>query len=187
VLHALPVFYHFRATYAVWHDKKAVLMATLFEPFALWLAVHEAPSLEELPLVSVSKGRVVHASKTAKQLGVTPGLSLATALTKAPDLADSHAQPLGIEALSIELSGLTRLAKQGTLWPRKERLEEAVAAVEARFPRAILKLVEDDPYALASEHSVRFVVRSSGEEVSRAPEADAPGGPDRRERQPLEA
>jgi len=397
-------------------------MATLFEPFPLWLAVHEAPSLEGLPLVSVSKGRVVHASKTAKQLGVTPGSSLATALTKAPDLeaveaasphltaswerlveevsglslmleslsqgrlvmelepgdaamlaesyrvrvglaesvevaviaalisspgkvrridaerqealidalplyvlrglgvskealerlewlgveqvgqlrvwkkaqvlaylgtegkellpylfgpyrtrlgrytpspristqltfdeplaephmlhpaveqlvvrlidqlggraaskltvtalshglelkatrlskvplkqagelnrlallalADSHAQPLGIEALSIELSGLTRLAKQGTLWPRKERLEEAVAAVEARFPRTILKLVEDDPYALASEHSVRFVVRSSGEEVSRAPEADAPGGPDRRERQPLEA
>lgn len=422
VLRALLVFYHFRATYAVWHDKKAVLMAALFEPFPLWLAAWDTPSLEGLPLVSVSKGRVVHTSKTARQVGVTPGSSLATALTKAPDLEaveaasphltaswerlveevsglslmleslsqgrlvmelepgdaammaesyrvrvglaesvevaviaalisspgkvrqitaerqealidalplyvlrglgssketlerlkwlgvdkvgqlrawkeaqvlaylgvegrgllpylfgpyrtqlgrytpsprlsaqlafdeplsephmlhpvveqlvvqlvdqlggraafrltvtalshglelkatrlskvplkqageitrlfllaleDTHAQPLGVEALRVELSGLTRPTRQGTLWPRKERLEEAVAAVEARFPRAILKLVEDDPYALAPEHIVRFVVRSSGEEVSRAPEADAAGGPDRRERQPLEA
>lgn len=422
VLHALPLFYHFCAVYAVWHDERAVLMAALFEPFPLWLTVWETPSLEAVPLVSLHRGRVVHTSKTAKQLGIIPGSSLSTALTKAPDLEaveaaspyltasweglveelsgltrtletpaqgrllmelepadaaqlaesyrvrvglaesveiaviaalisspgkvrqvatdrqealldalplyilkclglsvgtlerltwlglkrvgqlrawkkvqvsaylgteaktllpylfgpyrtqlgrytpaprisatlafdeplseprmlhlaveklaaelvalldgktasrltvialgyglelkatrlskaplqrlaettrlafltleDTRAQPLGIEALALELSGLTRPAEQGRLWPQKERLEEAVAAVEARFPKAILKLVEDDPYALASEHSVRFVVLSTGEEVTREAEALAPERADQRAGQPLEA
>lgn len=122
--------------------------------------------------------------KAASRLSVTAlshGLELkATRLSKAPlqrageitrlallTLEDTRAQPLGIDALTMELSGLTRPAKQGTLWPQKERIEQAVAAVEARFPRAILKLSQDDPYSLASEHNVRFVVRSTGEEVSR--------------------
>ena len=86
MLFALPLFYHKRAVYAVWHDIRAVLMAALFEPFSLWLATWETPSLEAVPLISLHKGRVVHTSKTAKQLGVTTGASLATALTKAPDL-----------------------------------------------------------------------------------------------------
>ncbi len=422
VFHALLLFYYFRATCAVWHDKRAVLMAALFEPFPLWLAIWETPSLEAVPLVSLHKGRVVHASIVAKRVGITTGSSLATALTKAPDLeavaaacpylaaswerlvedisglslvlespmqgrllmeleasdaaqlaesykvrvglaesvevaviaalisspghvklveaerqerlidalplyilrglglsagtlerlswlgieqvgqlrawkkpqvlaylgpegkgplpylfgpyrthlgrytptprigaqlafdeplsephllhpaveelvaklvtrldgkaasrlsitalshglelkatrlsklplkrageitrlafstlTDTHAQPLGIDALMLELSGLTRPARQGALWPRRERLERAVAAVEARFPKAILKLSQDDPYSLASEHNVRFVVRSTGEEVNLEAESDASGGIDRRERQPLEA
>ena len=102
-------------------------------------------------------------------------------------LEDTHAQPLGIEALTVELSGLSRPSEQLSLWPQKERVAYAIEVVETRFPRAILKLVEDDPYSLASEHSVRFVVRSTGEEVGR--EAGTPAGqrPDRRERHPLEA
>jgi len=422
VLFALPSFYHFHVVYAVWHDKRAVLMAALFEPFPLWLAVWETPTLEGIPLVSLHQGRVVHASRQAKKLGIAVGSSLATALIKAPDLEaveatspyltaswerlveevsglslvlespmqgwllmdlelidaaqlaesykvrvglaesvevaiiaalisspgrvrrveverqellidalplyilkglglsagvqerlswlgikqvgqlrawkkpqvlaylgpegkgllpylfgpyrtqlgryapapcisaqlafdepvtephmlhpavdqlveklvalldgraasrlsvtalsqglelkairlskaplqrtgevtrlalltfeDTRAQPLGIDALSVELSGLTRPEKQGSLWPQKERIELAVAAVEARFPRAILKLSQDDPYSLASEHNVRFVVRSTGEEVNHEAGPATPKRYDRRAGQPVEA
>ena len=422
MLFALPSFYHKQVVYAVWHDKRAVLMAALFEPFSLWLAEWETPSLEGFPLVSLSKRRVIHVSKTARQLDITTGSSLATALTKAPDLEaveaaspyltaswerlveevsglslvlespmqgrllmalepsdaaqlaasykvrvglaesvevaviaalisspgkvrrvdaerqerlidasplyilkglglsasvqerlgwlgveqvgqlrawkkpqvvaylgaedkgllpylfgpyrtqlgrytpaprisaalafdeplsephllhpaldqlvaklmelldgkaasrlsvtalshglelkatrlskaplqhageitrlalltleDTRAQPLGIDTLSVELSGLTRPAKQGSLWPQKERIEQAVAAVEARFPRAILKVSQDDPYSLASEHNVRFVVRSTGGEVSREESLSEREHRDRCERSPVEA
>ena len=111
--------------------------------------------------------------KAASRLSVTAlshGLELkATRLSKAPlqrageitrlallTLEDTRAQPLGIDALTVELGGLTRPAKQGALWPQKERIEQAVAAVEARFPRAILKVSQDDPYSLASEHNDPF-------------------------------
>ena len=422
MLFALPLFYHERAVYAVWHDIRAVLMAALFEPFPLWLAVWETSSLAAVPLISLHKGRVVHTSKTARQVGIVSGSSLATALTKAPDLEaveaagpyltaswerlveevsglsfvlespmpgrllmelelsdaaqlaesykvrvglaesvevaiiaalisspgrvrqvdaerqerlidalplyilkglglsqgvherlgwlgveqvgqlrawkkpqtvaylgaegkgllpylfgpyrtqlgrytpaprisvqlafdeplsephmlhpalgrlieqlvallsgkaasrlsiaalshglelkatrlskvplqrageimrlalltleDTRAQPLGIETLSVELGGLTRPAKQGVLWPQKERIEQAVAAVEARFPNAILKLSQDDPYSLASEHNVRFVVRSTGEEVSREESSSERERRDRLERSSVEA
>jgi len=43
----------------------AVLMAALFEPFPLWLAAWEHHSLEAIPLVSVHKGRIVHASQSS--------------------------------------------------------------------------------------------------------------------------
>ncbi len=419
---ALPLFYHTQAVYAVWHDIRAVLMAALFEPFPLWLAEWEVPSLAAVPLVSRHKSKVVHASSAARSLGIKAGSSLATALAKAPDLEiveaespyltaswerlveelsgltrtlespslgrllmelepadaaqiagtyrvrvgmaeslevavlaalisspgqvkvvepdrqehlldalplyvlkgvglsqralddfgwlgvqrtgelrrwskvqvmaylgrsgkgvmpylfgpyrtylgryappprlsaqavfeepqceplvlhpaleqlcaglsarmedkaasrltitvrsqgltfqatriakeplkrgdvmfrlallaleDTHAQPLGIEALTVELSSLSRPSEQLSLWPQKERVAYAIEVVEARFPRAILKLVQDDPYALASEHNVRFVIRSTGEEVVR--EAGTPAGerPDRREGPPVRA
>lgn len=102
-------------------------------------------------------------------------------------LSDTHAQPLGIEALTVELSGLSRPSEQLSLWPQKERVAYAIEVVEARFPRAILKLVKDDPHALASEHNIRFVVRSTGEEVSREASTPSSQHPDRRERHPLEA
>ena len=95
-----------------------------------------------------------------KQLGETNRLALLA-------LEDTHAQPLGIDTLTLELSGLTRPAKQGALWPQKERLEQAVAAVEARFPKALLKGAATDPYALASEHAFHLIVRSTGEEINR--------------------
>lgn len=102
-------------------------------------------------------------------------------------LADTQAQPLGIDTLTITLSGLSRPAEQGSLWPRKERVAFAVEVVETRFPGALLHLVQDDPYSLASEHSVRFVTRTTGEEVSREANPAAPKGHDRRERSPVTA
>jgi nucleotidyltransferase/DNA polymerase involved in DNA repair len=102
-------------------------------------------------------------------------------------LADTHAQLLGIKMLTVELSGLSRPSEQLSLWPQKERVAYAIEVVETRFPRAILKLVEDDPYALASEHTVRFVVRSTGEEVSSEAGTPSSQRPDRREGPPIRA
>jgi len=138
------------------------------------------PALEKLgSQVFVNLGN--RAASRLTVVALCQGLELkATRMSKTPlrhageiirlallTLDDTHAPPLGIDALTLELSGLSRPAKQGALWPHKEQLERAVAAVEARYPGAILKLSQDDPYTLASEHSVRFVVRSTGEEVSR--------------------
>lgn len=124
-----------------------------------------------LTVRAVSQGLEFKATRISKtllrQIGETNRLALLT-------LDDTDAQPLGIDTLTLELSGLTRPAKQGALWPQKERIEQAVAAVEARYPKALLKITEADPYALASEHTVHFVVRSTGEEVSRET-----GAPDR--------
>ena len=102
-------------------------------------------------------------------------------------LEDTQAQPLGIDALTVTLSGLSRPAEQGSLWPRKERVAFAVEVVEARFPGSLLKLVQDDPYSLASEHTIRFVAHSTGEEVDRETSSSAPERHPRREGQPIKA
>jgi len=102
-------------------------------------------------------------------------------------LEDTHAQPLGIETLSVTLGGLSRPAEQGSLWPQKERAAFAVEVVEARYPGAILKLSQGDPYALASEHRYYFTLRSTGEEVSRAERPTTAQRYDRRQGQPVEA
>ena len=117
-----------------------------------------------LTVVALSHGLELKATRMSKtplrHAGEISRLALLT-------LEDTRAPPLGIDVLRVELSGLSRPAYQGRLWPRKERLEQAVKTVEARYPGAILKLSQDDPYSLASEHRVRFVVCSTGEEVSR--------------------
>ena len=61
-------------------------MAALFEPYSLWLAEWESPALAAVPLVAVSKTRVVYASTSAKALCVKANSSLASALAKAPEL-----------------------------------------------------------------------------------------------------
>jgi protein ImuB len=131
-----------------------------------------------------SQGLEIKATRIAKQPLKRGDVMFRLALLA---LEDTHAQPLGIEALTVELSGLFRPSEQLSLWPQKERVEYAIEVVETRFPGAILKLVQDDPYSLASEHNVRFVVRSTGEEVVR--EAAVPAGerPDRRQGPPVRA
>ena len=158
------------------------------------------PALDELASqVSVKLGG--RAASRLTVVALNQGLELrATRISKTPlhrareiirlallTLEDTHAQPLGIDALTLELSGLSRPARQGSLWPQKERLEQAVKAVEARYPGAVLKLSQDNPYSLASEHQVRFVVRSTGEEVMREANPTTREHHDRREGQPIKA
>ena len=143
------------------------------EPHALYPALEAlvAQAIEKLggraasrlTVRALSQGLEFKATRVAKtplqQIRETNRLALLA-------LDDTDAQPLGIDELTLELSGLSRPVKQGTLWPRKERIEQAVAAVEARYPKTLLRVTEADPYALASEHTVHFIVRSTGEEVS---------------------
>lgn len=144
----------------------------------------ETRAASQLTVVALSHGLELKATRIAKAPLRHAGEIIRLALLT---LEDTHAPPLGIDALTLELSGLSRPAKQGALWPHKERLEQAVAAVEARYPGAILKLSQDDPYALASEHRVRFVIRSTGEEVSRAERPTTAERHHRRHGQPVEA
>jgi len=73
-----------------------------------------------LTVVALSHSLELKATRIAKAplryVGEITCLSLLT-------LDDTHAPPLGIDALTLELSGLSRPAKQGALWPHKERLE----------------------------------------------------------------
>ncbi len=148
------------------------------------VALLDGKAASRLSVIALSHGLELKATRFSKaplqRTGEVTRLALLT-------LEDTRAQPLGIDALSVELSGLTQPAKQGTLWPQKERLERAVAAVEARFPNAVLKLSQDDPYSLASEHNIRFVVRSTGEEVSREAGPATAERYDRHAGQPVEA
>ncbi len=137
-----------------------------------------------LTVVAVSQNLVYRATRIAK----TPLRELAQLERLALlALGDTQAQPLGIDTLTVTLSGLSRPAEQGSLWPQKERAAFAVEVVEARYPGAILKLSQGDPYALASEHRFHFTSRSTGEEVSRAERPTAAERHDRREGQPVEA
>ena len=97
-------------------------------------------------------------------------------------LEESHAQPLGVESLKLELSALSRPSTQGTLWQQKENREKAIRTVSERFPDALLRLEQLDPYALASEHTYRFVSLQTGEEVNDATPDVAP----KREPEPAE-
>ena len=137
-----------------------------------------------LSVRAVCQGLEHRASRLSKTLLRRPGELYRLALLT---LDDTKAQPLGIEALTLELSGLSRPSVQGGLWPRKERLEHAVAAVENRFPKAVLRLVEDDPFALASDRRVRLVVRATGEEVGRETLDDPGERLNERKRAPLRA
>lgn len=102
-------------------------------------------------------------------------------------LDDTQAQPLGIDALTVTLGGLSRPAEQGSLWPRKERVAFAAEVVETRFPGALLSLVVDDPYSLASEHNIRLTRRNTGEEAERETSSSARERHSQRERSSVEA
>ena len=137
-----------------------------------------------LTVTAMSQGLEHRATRIAKtplrQLGQVGRLARLA-------LEDTQAQPLGIDTLTVTLSGLSRPAEQLGLWPRKERVAFAVEVVEARYPGALLRLVPDDPYSLASEHNVRFVARSTGEEAERAPSATVRERRGRSQRPPVTA
>ena len=121
----------------------------------------ETPSLEGVPLVSLYKGRVVHASKTAKQLGITTGSSLAAALTKAPDLeAVEAASPYlaaSWERLVEEVSGLSLVLES----PMQGRL--------------LMELEPSDAAQLAESYKVRVGLAESVEVAVIAALISSPG------------
>ena len=101
-------------------------------------------------------------------------------------LEETNAQALGIDSLRLELSSLSRPSAQGMLWRQKENREKAIRTVSERFPDALLRLEETDPYALASEYRYTFVSLQTGEEVNDATPDAAPASPTEAE-QPADA
>lgn len=71
---------------------------------------------------------------------------------------DSGAQGLGVTTLTLGLSGLYRPYEQDSLWQRKESIARAVRQVNARFPGALFRFEEVNPYAPVPEFSFKTVV-----------------------------
>ncbi len=160
-----------------------------FEPVLERLARELSVELDNkaasrLSVHALSQGLVHKASRLSKTLLRRPGEIYRLALLA---LSDTGAQALGIDALTLELGNLSRPSVQGSLWPKRERIELALAAVENRFPKTMLKVIEGDPHALAREQRMRLIVRSTGEEVTRETQNDTCECANERERTPLRA
>ena len=137
----------------------------------------QGKAAHRLTLVATAQGLELKATRIAKA-----PLNDAAAVNRLALLAleESNAQPLGVTALMLELSALSRPSAQGTLWQQKENREKAIRVVSERFPDALLRLTEADPYALAAEHRYTFVSLQTGEEVmSETPDAAPTGEPER--------
>jgi protein ImuB len=78
-------------------------------------------------------------------------------------LVDTGAQPLGIQTLTLRLSGLTRPSVQQGLWPVREKRQKAIDAVSARFPQALVCFRPEDPFAHAREQRYSTVRLGTGE------------------------
>lgn len=73
-------------------------MCLLFEPFGLWWAEHEQPTLRERPLVIVKAERVLHANHAARREGIIPGLPLVNARLRTPNLALAEAADVQLQS-----------------------------------------------------------------------------------------
>lgn len=89
-------------------------------------------------------------------------------------LADTGAAPVGIEALTLELPEPVRIARQGRLWPARERREAAWEELLTRFPRAAVEVEWLDPYAEAADLAWRWHRPAAGEERSAEQERRQP-------------
>ena len=134
----------------------------------------QGKSAHRLTLVATAQGLEMKATRIAKTALSDSAAILRLALLA---LQESSAQPLGITALKLELSALSRLSAQETLWRQKENREKAIRAVSERFPNALVRLEETDPFALATEHRYTFITMQIGEEVNGATPDAAPASP----------
>ena len=107
-----------------------------------------------LTLTAEVKGLIFSATRVSKQpLRDEGALLRLVSLT----FADCGVQGLGVERLELSLAGLARPNTQGGLWHHKENVDKAVRTVEARFPGAMLRFEELDPFTPVPEFSHRLV------------------------------
>ena len=66
-------------------------------------------------------------------------------------LEDSRAQGRPIESLTLELAAPTRIGRQQSLWPQRQRRQQALRATLERYPASQRRLVWRDPYAQAAD------------------------------------
>ncbi len=63
-----------------------MVVCALFEPFVLWDAAWQHPSLKDRALVALEKNRILHASSVARRAGIARGLTLDGARSRCSDL-----------------------------------------------------------------------------------------------------
>lgn len=85
-------------------------------------------------------------------------------------LRDSGVLGLEIDKLTLELFGLYRPSQQGVLWQQRENIEKAREKVQARFPGAILKLKEINPYMPVGSLAYKYT-SPGGERLDRSGKA----------------
>ncbi len=118
-----------------------------------------------LTLTAESSGLAFSATRVSKE----PLRGVSSLLGQAHlALADSGVQGLGIDKLTLTLSGLYRPSTQGALFGSREDVAKAVKVVEARFPGALLRFETLNAYSPLAEFSHRLVpLGRSGSEVKR--------------------
>ncbi|MDR9392329.1 MAG: hypothetical protein RI554_09910 [Trueperaceae bacterium] len=89
-------------------------------------------------------------------------------------LADAGLVPLGLDALTLEASGLARRSRPGALWRHRERRERATALLDARFPGHARRFAVHDPGALRASLRWRLLNAASGEPLPWPGDAPAP-------------
>jgi hypothetical protein len=77
-------------------------------------------------------------------------------------LEDTRASELGLEQITVVLSGIARHFTQERLFAVKPGRSVAVEALEERFPEALLKVRWLQPKSHAVDHAFQWVVCSSG-------------------------
>jgi len=75
-------------------------------------------------------------------------------------LEDSGAQGLGIDEIRLELTAIYRPGRQLSLWRTKENRENAIQAVERRFPNSMLHFELLNPFTPISEFAYGLVAFS---------------------------
>ena len=82
------------------------------------------------------------------------------------DLLEQGALKIGLDALTVSLSGLRQPSRQIGLWPGPGELD-AVREVLERFPSALVRVEWRNPYALTSDQQYVWVDWLSGAERTR--------------------
>lgn len=101
-----------------------------------------------LTLTAQAQGITFSATRLAKEpLGDAGRVARLAQLA----LRDSEAQALGVETLTLTLSGLTRVSVQGRLWPQREARQRAVQSVSERYPQALIAFKEVNPFVHARD------------------------------------
>lgn len=105
-------------------------------------------SAQRLTLTATTPGGKQRASRLAKRPLQQAGHIRQQALFA---LQDSRAEGRPIERLTLELASPTRVGQQESLWPQRERRQQALRATLERFPSSQRRLVWRDPYAQAAD------------------------------------
>jgi nucleotidyltransferase/DNA polymerase involved in DNA repair len=73
------------------------MFCALFEPFILWQAAYEQPTLRDKPLISLEKSKVAHASSLARRAGIEAGMTVDGARARCNELVIVERDPVSLQ------------------------------------------------------------------------------------------